>query len=80
LLAKVQILLDQHRISVGAIDGRPGKNLQNALDTFRANAGLAARGPLDRETWDRPSAGAPKVLARYRVTAKDARGPFARAI
>lgn len=80
LLAKVQILLDQHRISVGAIDGHPGENLQNALDTFRANEGLAARGPLDRETWDRLSAGAPRVLARYRISAKDAQGPFTRVI
>lgn len=80
LLAKLQILLDQHRISVGAIDGHPGENLQNALDTYRATEGIVARGPLDRETWDRLSAGAPKALARYRITAKDARGPFARAI
>lgn len=80
LLAKLQILLDRQRISVGAIDGHPGENLQNALDTYRSSQGLAGSGPLDRATWDRLDAGAPAVLTTYRITPKDARGPFAKAI
>lgn len=81
VLAKAQILLDRNRYSVGSIDGHPGENFENALDTFRASQGLSARGPLDKETWDRLNAAtAGPVLTNYRITAKDARGPFAKAI
>jgi lipoprotein-anchoring transpeptidase ErfK/SrfK len=77
VLAKAQILLDRNHISVGSIDGQPGENYQNALDTFRSQQGIDARGPLDPQTWDKLVSLTPgDVLTTYTITAKDAHGPF----
>src|SRR5690349_9538515 len=40
VLIKAQVLLDRARFSPGAIDGRDGENMQNAIKAFEGTRGL----------------------------------------
>jgi lipoprotein-anchoring transpeptidase ErfK/SrfK len=48
----VQILLDRNRFSVGALDGRWGKNTEKAVYWFQHVHGLPTTGTVDRATLD----------------------------
>lgn len=77
LTIKAQVLLDRAHVSPGAIDGRDGENLGNALSAFAAAQGLPATTTLTREVFDKLQAtSADPVLADYTVTEDDAAGPF----
>ena len=78
---KLQILLDQARVSPGVIDGRMGDNTRLALRAFEERSGLAGDGEPDPEVWKAlVRAGDPKALVTYEITTGDVDGPFADAI
>ncbi|WP_243368795.1 L,D-transpeptidase family protein [Microvirga solisilvae] len=78
VLVKAQVLLDRSRFSPGAIDGRNGENMQNAMKAFEKAHGLKADGLLDKEFWTKLNEGSvDPVLITYTVTAEDVKGPFA---
>jgi lipoprotein-anchoring transpeptidase ErfK/SrfK len=77
-VAKVQILLTRARFSPGIIDGRWGKNTEQAVYWFQDSNGLDATGEVDQETFDRlaSSAGAGRQARSRRLTEQDVAGPF----
>ncbi len=77
---KAQILLDRARYSVGAIDGRWGKNSEIAVYWFQQQNGIQPTGDVDETTFRalaRASGGA-GTLVRHPLTADDVKGPFVR--
>ena len=72
-----EVLLDRVGFSPGAIDGRDGENVANALHAFQQANGLAA-GKLDQQTMGLLSqlSNTP-VLAHYAIQPDDLKGPFA---
>ncbi|MBV9496558.1 MAG: murein L,D-transpeptidase [Acidobacteria bacterium] len=75
---KAQVYLDRADFSVGALDGRWGRN--SAISTYwfqRAN-GLPSTGELDETTFRAlaQAAGYAQSLTQYTVTAEDVKGPF----
>ncbi|MBO1023069.1 murein L,D-transpeptidase [Methylobacterium sp. SD274] len=81
LLVKVQVLLDRAHFSPGAIDGRDGENMRNALSAFAVAQGLPASQTLNQELFDKLAASsADPVVATYTITDSDASGPFAEKI
>ena len=81
LLVKVQVLLDRAHFSPGAIDGRDGENMRNALSAFAVAQGLPASQTLNQELFDKLAASsADPVVATYTITDTDASGPFAEKI
>jgi lipoprotein-anchoring transpeptidase ErfK/SrfK len=76
---RVQVLLDRAYFSPAMIDGRWGKNSQNAVYWLQSREGLPATGTVDSATYARLEqlAGAPAELVRRHVlSAEDVRGPF----
>jgi lipoprotein-anchoring transpeptidase ErfK/SrfK len=77
---KLQVLLDRALFSPGMIDGRWGKNTENALFWFQVREGLRATKVLDAATYARllRAAGGPAtdVVRTHTLTAADVRGPF----
>lgn len=71
MTVKMQVLLDQHHASVGAIDGGWGVNSKNALANFQRMNNLPATGKMNQETWDLLSLGADDVLVSYTITKDD---------
>lgn len=81
LLVKVQVLLDRAHFSPGAIDGRDGENMRNALSAFAVAQGLPASQSLNQALFDKLAASsADPVVVSYTVTDADAAGPFAEKI
>jgi lipoprotein-anchoring transpeptidase ErfK/SrfK len=76
-VVRVQIRLDRARFSPGEIDGRYGSTLRIALLGFQAAHGLPASGVVDEATWRVLEVDREPTLARYRITAADAAGPYA---
>jgi len=77
VLIKAQVLLDRARFSPGAIDGRNGENMQNAIKAFEQAQGLKADGALDDDLWAKLNeASSEPVLTTYTITADDVKGPF----
>lgn len=77
---KTQVYLDRLRFSVGALDGRWGRNSAIALWWFQRSRGIDAPDPgaLDEQTFRQlagENAGAP-VVVQHTVTAEDVEGPF----
>lgn len=75
LIIKIQALLNYNHHSVGAVDGRYGKNVIKALETFQTRYGLEVTGQLDSATWaklteDKTVSDQP-VLVNYTLTDKD---------
>jgi lipoprotein-anchoring transpeptidase ErfK/SrfK len=76
---RVQVLLDRALFSPGMIDGRWGKNTQNALYWMQSREGLPATGAVDSATYARLEelAGRPAELVRaHLLTPDDVKGPF----
>jgi lipoprotein-anchoring transpeptidase ErfK/SrfK len=73
---RTQILLDRAHFSVGAIDGRAGKNTALAIYWFQASQNLPTTGILDVATYQRLAsiAGTEHVVASYTVTPEDVEG------
>lgn len=78
-LIKAQVLLDRARFSPGAIDGRNGENMQNAIKAFEKARGLKVDGALDEELWAKLNeTSSDPVLITYTITDEDVKGPFAK--
>jgi lipoprotein-anchoring transpeptidase ErfK/SrfK len=76
-IVKAQVLLDRARFSPGAIDGRDGENVQNAIKAFEAARGLKVDGKLDEELWGKLNETlADPVLIAYTIGEDDVKGPF----
>ena len=73
-----QIMLDRVGFSPGEIDGRSGRNVQEAVAAFQRAHALEASGRLDPMTWRRLSerAGNHPPLVSYEITDADVAGPF----
>jgi len=79
-VVKTQVYLDRLRFSVGALDGRWGRNTAIALWWFQRSRGINAAEPgaLDEPTFRRlasENAGA-EALVQRTLTADDVKGPF----
>lgn len=69
-VARLQILLDQHGISPGVIDGFDGDNVRKAIMAFQFMCGLAVDGNLNPEVLAVLETGA-QAIGTYQVTADD---------
>lgn len=79
-VVRTQVYLDRLRFSVGALDGRWGRNSAIALWWFQRSRGIDAAEPgaLDEATFRRlaaENAGAPALVEKT-LTAEDVEGPF----
>ncbi|HXI12560.1 MAG TPA: L,D-transpeptidase [Thermoanaerobaculia bacterium] len=75
---KAQVLLDRAGFSVGALDGRWGKNSEIAVYWFQRERNLEPTGGIDQRTYEMLSAaaGGGPTMTRYAITADDVDGPF----
>ncbi|MBK8456689.1 MAG: L,D-transpeptidase [Phyllobacteriaceae bacterium] len=79
-IAKLQIVLDRAGVSPGAIDGRPGDNLDKALDAYEQKFGERLD-PADATAIERALSGSGgAAFTSYTVTTADAAGPFVASI
>ncbi|MDP9194149.1 MAG: L,D-transpeptidase [Acidobacteriota bacterium] len=78
---KTQVYLDRAGFSVGALDGRWGRNTAIALFWFQRSRGVNATelGALDEQSFRSlaANAGAVPALVAHALTAEDLKGPFA---
>jgi len=80
-IVKAQVLLDRARFSPGAIDGRDGENVQNAIKAFEKARGLKVDGKMDEELWAKLNeTSADPALIAYTISEVDVKGPFAEKI
>jgi lipoprotein-anchoring transpeptidase ErfK/SrfK len=75
---KTQVYLDRVSFSVGALDGRWGKNSGIAVWWYQRSRGLPATGAMDEPTFRALAAAAGNVpaLTQRTLTAEDVEGPF----
>ena len=75
LILKIQALLNYNHHSVGAVDGRFGKNVVKALQVFQEKNGLQVTGDIDSETWNKLTEDSiineQPVLVNYTLTDED---------
>lgn len=77
-ILRAETMLDRVHASPGVIDGREGKNFQDALATYAKARNLPKAHGLDAKLWDallKESPGA--VLVVHTLSDKDVEGPFA---
>ena len=79
-LLRLQVLLDRAHFSPGEIDGTAGGNTARALDAFRRERKLRARGEATEEDWAALESGGVPTLVEYTLTEKDVKGPYQRSI
>jgi lipoprotein-anchoring transpeptidase ErfK/SrfK len=74
----VQVLLNRAFFSAGMLDGRWGRNTQNAVIWLQAREGLPTTGAVDSVTYARMTqlAGAGPTVREHVLTEDDVRGPF----
>ncbi|HEV7768784.1 MAG TPA: L,D-transpeptidase [Thermoanaerobaculia bacterium] len=80
-VVKTQVYLDRAGFSVGALDGRWGRNTAIALFWFQRSRGVTATEPgaLDEQTFRALAAtagGAPQAIVQRTLTDDDVKGPF----
>jgi lipoprotein-anchoring transpeptidase ErfK/SrfK len=77
-VVKAQVYLDRLNFSVGALDGRWGRNSAIATFWFQRSRGIEGTGLLDEPTYRAlaQQAGGAPALVQYTITADDAKGPF----
>ena len=77
-IVKMQVLLDRAGFSPGEIDGKLGENAIKALRAFAEAKRFAFDGRLPTaEIWNALTAtGSDPVIIDYKITEKDAKGPF----
>jgi lipoprotein-anchoring transpeptidase ErfK/SrfK len=80
LAIKLQILLDRAHTSPGLIDGREGKNVENAIRMFEERSNLPVDGKLDADVWELLQRGTTDVIVRYELRPQDLDGPFVETI
>lgn len=75
---KAQVYLDRAHFSVGAIDGRWGKNSAVSVWLWQRSHGLPTTGDVDEATFRSiaGAAGAAPALVPHPLTAEDVKGPF----
>ena len=75
---RAQVLLDRSNYSVGAIDGRWGRNSAIAVYWFQHDHGLDTTGEVDEETFRAlaASGAAEPMVERHTLTDDDVKGPF----
>ena len=75
---KAQVYLDRLHFSVGAIDGRWGKNSAISVWWWQRSHGIEATGDVDEATFRSlaDAAGYGPAVEQYSVTAEDLQGPF----
>lgn len=75
---KTQVFLDRNHFSVGALDGRWGRNSAISVWWWQKTHNLPATGDVDEATYRSLARGAGNVPAvvPYRLTADDLKGPF----
>lgn len=74
----VQVLLNRAFFSAGMLDGRWGRNTQNAVTWLQTREGLPATGTVDSVTYARLAqlAGEGPTIREHVLTEDDVRGPF----
>jgi lipoprotein-anchoring transpeptidase ErfK/SrfK len=76
-VVKIQVLLDRIRFSPGEIDGKLGENAQKALKAFAEAKGLPSGKLPNPEIWKAlVGTGDDAVIAEYKISEKDVKGPF----
>lgn len=75
---KAQVYLDRLHFSVGAIDGRWGRNSAITVWFWQRMHGMEPTGDVDEATFRSiaDASGAPAPLVSYTITADDTNGPF----
>ncbi|HEV2718472.1 MAG TPA: L,D-transpeptidase [Thermoanaerobaculia bacterium] len=75
---KAQVFLDRNHFSVGALDGRWGRNSAISTWWWQRTHGLPATGDVDEATFRSLAQGGGNVPAvvQYHITADDTKGPF----
>ena len=81
LLVKLQVLLDRAHASPGVIDGTLGENTRKAIAAFSEMRRLESTEELNEDLWRAlVEVDSEAVLVTYKITEKDARGPFSKNI
>jgi lipoprotein-anchoring transpeptidase ErfK/SrfK len=75
-IVRVQIILDRAHFSPGEIDGRYGRNLQNAIIAFQKARGIPENGIVGPVTWQALNADTAPALVPYAISEQDVAGPF----
>ncbi|HEX7150691.1 MAG TPA: L,D-transpeptidase family protein [Thermoanaerobaculia bacterium] len=75
---KTQVYLDRLNFSVGALDGRWGRNSAIAIWWFQRSRGLPSTGSVDEATFRAlaSGAGAVEAVRQVTLTEEDVKGPF----